>query len=105
MRKIGILLGLLAVFAFVSCTNKTKADDAQKNAEQQEDPDPAADPLPLGFREHLFGSDRLAFPGGFPGSIARVGTAGITALSAKALPDFLTCIRKRAFSSSGRRGS
>ncbi len=33
MRKIGILLGLLAVFAFVSCTNKTKADDAQKNAE------------------------------------------------------------------------
>ena len=31
--------------------------------------------------------------------------AGIAAFSAKGLPDFLTCIRIRAFSSSGRKGS
>jgi len=33
MRKIEILWGLFAVLTFTSCTNKLKADDAQKNAE------------------------------------------------------------------------
>lgn len=33
MRKIEILFVLFTVLAFASCTNKLKADDAQKNAE------------------------------------------------------------------------
>ena len=33
MRKIEILLSLFVVFVFASCTDKQKADDAERNAE------------------------------------------------------------------------